>query len=133
MECLHQCCCKLRETNQQEIVVTVKSLQSFGNRVIYAAIEDDSAKEQLVHLAGKFFLRRGDLVGLPQYCKKCLCCLSKKLSPLVQGATLPTNLRILICSCKQASIPPHTNLSIYRRNIPRQPYNIIVWHFIYIS
>ena len=42
----------MQEVNQEEIIVTVRTLQSFDNRVIYAAIEDDTAKEQLLHLQG---------------------------------------------------------------------------------
>lgn len=41
-----------QEVNQKEIAVTVRNLQSFDNRVIYAAIEDDLAKEQLLQLQG---------------------------------------------------------------------------------
>ena len=52
-ECLQQCCYKMQqEVNQKEIAVTVRNLQSFDNRVIYAAIEDDLAKEQLLQLQG---------------------------------------------------------------------------------
>ena len=53
-ECLCQCCCKLKEIDQREILVSVRNLQSFRNRVVYAAVEDNKAKEQLVQLAGKF-------------------------------------------------------------------------------
>ena len=42
----------MQEVNQEEIIVTVRTLQSFDNRVIYAAIEDDTGKEQLLHLQG---------------------------------------------------------------------------------
>lgn len=105
MECLHHCCHKLQETNQQEIVVTVKSLQSFRNRVLYAAIEDDSAKEQLVELAGKVIIV-GEILSVCHSTAKNAFAVCQKALPTCAPATLPTNLSILIC-CKQASIPPH--------------------------
>ena len=33
-------------------MLTVRSLQSFGNRVVFAAIEDGPAKEVLANIAG---------------------------------------------------------------------------------
>lgn len=80
----------MQEINQADIVVTVKNLQSFGNRVVYAAIEDDSARERLVHLAGglgHIFVKvfREETCRFATVLQRMPLLLDRKLSPQVQS------------------------------------------------
>ena len=124
-ECLQQCCYKMQEVNQEEIRVTVKNLQSFDNRVIYAAIEDDLAKEQLVHL-------QGDVVLI--FRENLLVCHNTVRMPLLwdkyspHRSSLSTELHkyehINLLQTRQTA--PLKNLPIYSKNLSRHRHSNVV-------
>ncbi|XP_065885903.1 A-kinase anchor protein 7-like [Dysidea avara] len=100
-DCLRVSCGKIREEiSQQEIVLTVRSLQSFGNRVVFAAIEDGPAKEVLANIAGivRETFAANDLVGTD----------NKKFTPhLTIAKTTKTSGRKRVKKIEPASYEKH--------------------------